>query len=337
VKGIHQIYLFIATLAVAAGFFIKRALGGNDVLFEVGDVNAAAWEVRHFDEALLGGDSLNWAQFQNEFTPFIQSNPNRAFWELERRNPQLRDHFTNVQNLMDKDAIARDLGTVSAHAEALLGLPQPTTLYFYISGIDLESPCLYYPGSGPNTTDQFAFVGLDNFLGAGYPGYSGIPEYQRALLRQSQLPVAYAKAILATLNFQNLNDLTLLSEMVYQGKIAVAAEALCGYEVSTAEVLGYSQEEFAFLTENERNIWEVMVREKLLFSTDMMVRQRLSEPAPFSKLGTAMDGEIPGRVARFIGYELVKSYAQKHPETTLKELLQNRDAKKFLRDAQYKP
>ena len=335
-KGTYQIYLFAATLLVALGFFIQRSFGGPSSLYATETDLGFDWEVRHFDEALFGGDSLDMKELATYFNPFFESNPIPNFWKQERVNPTLRDHYSNVQNLMDKSAIANDLQAISARANALLGLPLPDQLFFYISGIDLETPCLYFPGAAQGDL-KYAFVGLDNFLGAGYPGYEGIPAYQRDLLRQSQLPVAYAHALLATLSLENFNDPTLVAQMVYQGKIALATEALTGYSIETSEVLGYRPEEWSFLETSESNIWEVMVREKMLFSTDMMVRQRLAEPAPFSKLGTAMDGDIPGRVARYIGYKLVKSYAENHRELSLKEIIKIRDAQKFLRDAQYKP
>ena len=335
-KGTYQIYLFAATLLVALGFFIQRSFGGPSSLYATETDLGFDWEVRHFDEALFSGDSLDMKELATYFNPFFESNPIPNFWKQERANPTLRDHYSNVQNLMDKSAIANDLQAISARANALLVLPLPDQLFFYISGIDLETPCLYFPGAAQGDL-KYAFVGLDNFLGAGYPGYDGIPAYQRDLLRQSQLPVAYAHALLATLSLENFNDPTLVAQMVYQGKIALATEALTGYSIETSEVLGYRPEEWSFLETSESNIWEVMVREKILFSTDMMVRQRLAEPAPFSKLGTAMDGDIPGRVARYIGYKLVKSYAENHRELSLKEIIKIRDAQKFLRDAQYKP
>ena len=335
-KGTYQIYLFALTFVVAIGFFIQRSFGGPSSLYATETDLGFDWEVRHFDEALFGGDSLDMKELATYFNPFFESNPIPNFWKQERANPTLRDHYSNVQNLMDKSAIANDLQAISARANALLGLPLPDQLFFYISGIDLETPCLYFPGAAQGDL-KYAFVGLDNFLGAGYPGYEGIPAYQRDLLRQSQLPVAYAHALLATLSLENFNDPTLVAQMVYQGKIALATEALTGYSIETSEVLGYRPEEWSFLETSESNIWEVMVREKMLFSTDMMVRQRLAEPAPFSKLGTAMDGDIPGRVARYIGYKLVKSYAENHRELSLKEIIKIRDAQKFLRDAQYKP
>jgi hypothetical protein len=335
-KGTYQIYLFALTFVVAIGFFIQRSFNGSSSLYPTEKVENHPWDVRSFDEVLFGGDSLNIKALTAHFHPFFASNPLPNFWEQERNNPILHDHYTNVQNLMDKNAIADDLNAISVRANRHLGLPLPDQLFFYISGIDLESPCIYFPGMTANDT-SYAFVGLDNFLGAGYPGYAGIPAYQNVLLRQSQLPVAYAHALLATLSLENFNDPTLVGQMVYHGKIALATEALTGYAITTGEVLGYGPEEWDFLEANESNIWEVLVREKLLFSTDMMVRQRLSEPAPFSKLGTAMDGDIPGRVARYIGYKLVKSYAEHHRELSLKEIIKIRYAQKFLRDAQYKP
>ena len=124
--------------------------------------------------------------------------------------------------------------------------------------------------------------------------------------------------------------------MIYHGKRLVATEALI-QESPIHEVLGYSKAEYDFLESNERQIWEVFVRENLLFSSDIMVRQRLVQPAPFSKMGTTMDMEIPGRVAQFIGYRMIRSYAENHSYLTLKQLLDIRDTQRILRDAQYKP
>ena len=335
-KGIYQIYLFAAILMIAAVFFIQRGFGEPSSLYPTKSDLNVEWEVRHFDEALFGGDSLDMKELATYFNPFFQSNPIPNFWIQERANQTLRDHYTNVHNLMDKEAITEDLEAISCRGHELLELPKPDIIYFYISGIDLQTPCLYYPGMNEQEP-KYAFVGLDNFLGAGYPGYEGIPAYQRELLRQSQIPVEYAHAILEPIKLENFNDPTLLGQMIYHGKIAVATEALTGYELETSEVLGYSPEEWTFLEANEANIWEVFVRDQLLFSTDIMIRQRLSEPAPFSKLGTAMDTEIPGRVARYIGYKLVLSYAENHRDLSLQSLIRIRDAQKILRDAQYKP
>ena len=71
--------------------------------------------------------------------------------------------------------VTETLAKISANANELLGVALPDELFYYISGIDLENPCLYFLGGQDSV---IAFVGLDNFLGAGYPGYNatGIPE-----------------------------------------------------------------------------------------------------------------------------------------------------------------
>ena len=331
-KGVHQIYLFAAAVLIAAFYFIQRGGEKEGSLFEVRNDGQVDWQVHDFGEVLFGRDSLPWAEMQKVYWPFVMNQPERFFWANERKNQVLIDHYTNVQNLFDQNKVTETLAKISANANELLGVALPDELFYYISGIDLENPCLYFLGGQDSV---IAFVGLDNFLGAGYPGYNAIPGYQRVLMEQRQLGVSYANALVEGRILQNFNDPSLLGQMVYHGKRHLAVEAAMG-DVPAHEVLGYSVEEYNFLVENERQIWEVLVREKLLFSTDMMVRQRLVEPAPFSKMGTAMDAEIPGRVAQFIGYRMMRSFAKKS-ELTLEELLKIRDAQRILRDAQYKP
>lgn len=331
-KGVHQIYLFAAAVLIAAFYFIQREGGKEGSLFEVHNDGQVDWQVHDFGEVLFGRDSLPWAEMQKVYWPFVMNQPERFFWANERKNQVLIDHYTNVQNLFDQNKVTETLAKISANANELLGVALPDELFYYISGIDIENPCLYFPGGQDSV---IAFVGLDNFLGAGYPGYNAIPGYQRVLMEQRQLGVSYANALVEGRILQNFNDPSLLGQMVYHGKRHLAVEAVMD-EVPAHEVLGYSLEEYDFLVENERQIWEVLVREKLLFSTDVMVRQRLVEPAPFSKMGTAMDAEIPGRVAQFIGYRMMRSFAIKS-ELALEELLKIRDAQRILRDAQYKP
>lgn len=332
-KGTHQIYLFAATLAVAIAYFVWRGLDRSSQLYEI-EPAPVSWTTHDFGEALFGGDSLNFQHLQAEFQPFLQSQPQRFFWEHERENEYLQNHYTNVAALMDHEAIAEQLAGISGRAKSAFGVNTAEDLYFYISGIDLETPCLYVaPQEGE---PAYAFVGLDNFLGPAYPGYEGIPTYQRTLLRPEQLPVAFAHALLEGVVTMNYANPSLLEAALFHGKRALATTSLTP-ETPEHEVLGYTAEEWAFLESNERNIWEVFVREKFLFSTDIILQQRLVEPAPFSKLGTALDTEIPPRVARYLGYKLIRSYAQSHNQLTLQQIINLRDAQKILRDAKYKP
>ena len=223
-KGVHQIYLFAATAILALAYFIQRSGSSEGSLFETTNNGTLQWSIHDFGEVLFGRDSLPWKEMQEIYWPFTQNQPERFFWATERKNQVLNDHYTNVVNLFDKEALTNDLARISANAFELLGIEPPSQLYYYISGIDLVNPCLYYTAGVDST---IAFVGLDNFLGGGYPGYANIPAYQRKLLSQSQLPVNYANTLVEGRIYQNVSDPSLLEQMVYHGKNTWLLKQFC--------------------------------------------------------------------------------------------------------------
>lgn len=332
-KGTHQIYLFIVTLLAAAVFFAQRSCSRNPVLFPVSLDIWALPEAHHFGEALYGGDSLNFGRLQTEFAPFLESRPERAFWAAERENPVLQDHYANVARLFDTPVLTEQCAAIAANAEHLLDLPAPAHLYYYISGIDLETPCLYVP---LDEDSAIAFVGLDNFLGANFPGYGALPNYQRSQMREDQLLPSFARALVDAVFWPNPQDATVLGSALYYGKRGLAVHALVP-DIPAYTALGFTKAEWDTFESDAKSIWEFFVREQLLFNSDPLMRQRLVEPAPFSKLGTAQDAQIPGRVGVYLGYKIAEAYARKQKPASLQEFLNVRDAQQMLRLSNYKP
>jgi hypothetical protein len=50
-----------------------------------------------------------------------------------------------------------------------------------------------------------------------------------------------------------------------------------------------------------------------------------------------MPEEAPGRTANWIGWQIVKSFMARQPETTMEELIALKDAQQLLDLARYKP
>ncbi len=88
-KGTYQIYLFAATLLVAISFFIQRSFRGPSSLYATEIDVAFEWDVRHFDEALFGGDSLDMKELATYFNPFFRIQSNPKFLEARARQPYL--------------------------------------------------------------------------------------------------------------------------------------------------------------------------------------------------------------------------------------------------------
>ena len=45
----------------------------------------------------------------------------------------------------------------------------------------------------------------------------------------------------------------------------------------------------------------------------------------------------PGRVGHYVGWQIVKAYMEKNPNTTIQELMQEQDAQRILTKSKYKP
>ncbi len=61
-----------------------------------------------------------------------------------------------------------------------------------------------------------------------------------------------------------------------------------------------------------------MAADNLIYSTDMSIARRLSEPSPSS---TLISPNLPGRVGRYIGYRIVDAYIANNPGTKLSDIL----------------
>ena len=74
----------------------------------------------------------------------------------------------------------------------------------------------------------------------------------------------------------------------------------------------------------------------MLYKTEFEWVQRFLEPAPFSKFYLQLDNESPGRIGRWIGWQIVRSYMEQNPETSLEELLKM-PAQRLFNLSKYKP
>ena len=100
--------------------------------------------------------------------------------------------------------------------------------------------------------------------------------------------------------------------------------------------ISYTQEELNWVKENEQYIWQYFIENELLYSTQSSYVQRFITPAPFSKFYLEIDNESPGKVGQWLGWQIVRAYAQKYPEKSIQEILAT-PAKQLFTAANYKP
>lgn len=182
-------------------------------------------------------------------------------------------------------------------------------------------------------TDSLLLIGLDNYLGSQHKYYGGFQRYiAKGLDRKylvSDVASAFAKKVVP-----RPRDRTFLARMVYFGKELYVKDKLMP-DAEDEVKIGYSEEEMDWALANEEPIWRNFIEREYLYSTDNKLNLRFLDPAPFSKFGLELDNESPGRLGRYIGWQIVRSFMENN-DISLKQLLAM-PAEELFKKSNYKP
>ncbi|MEZ5015614.1 MAG: hypothetical protein R2800_01060 [Flavipsychrobacter sp.] len=235
--------------------------------------------------------------------------------------------------------------SVNAHFEDTKELEKQIELglkytKYYIP--DYREPNFVYVVSGLNNWGAFSFgdnnvgIGLDMFLGEGYPFYRsvGIATYMYTKLDEQYLPVAVFRAI-----YQNRHEFladgkSLLDMMIQRGKEMYFLEKVLPF-VSNEVRLGYTPEQLAWCEANEGMIYDFFIRENLLYENSIQKVIRYVMDGPSS---TGMPEASPGDIGAWVGLQIVKAYANEHQELSVQEIIDSEiEAQRILTESKYKP
>ena len=183
-------------------------------------------------------------------------------------------------------------------------------------------------------SDSLLLIGLQNYLGPDHEFYAGLANYIAKGLDKQFLVSDVASAFAKKVNPYPRNR-TFLSRMVYYGKELYVKDKLLA-AATDAQKLGYTSDEFDWAQENEEQIWRFFIENELLYSTDSKLDRRFLDPAPFSKFGLELDSESPGRLGRYLGWQIVRAYAEKNEEVSLIQVL-DLPADELFKQSNYKP
>ncbi len=183
-------------------------------------------------------------------------------------------------------------------------------------------------------TDSLLLLGLDNYLGKEHRFYRSIPRYIALGLDKqylvSDVASAFSKSVL-----KYPRNRTFLSRMVHYGKELYLKDMLLP-NGTDAQKINYSQEQIEWAESNEEQIWRYFVEQELLYSTASSLDRRFLDPAPFSKFQLALDNESPGRLGRYMGWQIVRAFMEKNPRVGITELL-DIPADEVFKKSNYKP
>ena len=200
-------------------------------------------------------------------------------------------------------------------------------------------PNIYTCISGFN---ESAFVGegvigisLDKYLGQDIAYYSmlGFPQYKQRKMAPEMI-ASDAVYVWAMGEFPiSLKATNLMEHIVHEGKMLYFMEAMLP-EVHDTLITGFTEPQLRWCRNNESQMWSFLIEHELLYSTKQMDIVRYINDGPMTN---GFPPESPGRTGAWIGWQIIRKYMKKFPETTLPQLMANQNYQKILTQSGYLP
>ncbi len=315
----HKCILFILSLTL-----LLNCKNENSNESEIAKLDVD-FTVERFDTILSEATVQDLPKIKNAF-PFLFPEVIDSTW-IQRLNGDVQQQvFSEVNNKFENfDTQHSELANFFRHLkyyDARFKLPRVITVADYVNyrnTLVLEADLL--------------IINLTNYLGETHEFYQNIPLYFAENMTPSQIVPDIADKYAKRYNYQGQRK-TFLDEIIYHGKQLYFKDVMIP-EFSDAEKIGYTDNNIEWSKRNEDQVWSYFVEKELLFSTDPKLFSRFTAPAPFSKFYLDIDNESPGRLGQYIGWQIVRAYAERTDADILTVMRTNAD--EIFKNSKYKP
>ncbi len=184
------------------------------------------------------------------------------------------------------------------------------------------------------TGQNFIGISLDKYLGKNFKPYKAMFEqYLYRRMTKNMIPVDVMKALCVQQFPFNDSINTVLTNMIYQGKIQYFLDAMLPNTPDTLK-WGYTTQQWGWANKYESKIWDFMVSEKILFSNKSLDIKTYTAEAPFT---TPFKNNSAPRSGSFIGYKIIQAYMKNNKNITLQQLMKENDYMKIYNNSYYQP
>lgn len=250
-------------------------------------------------------DSISLKKLKNKEELFLFNESKKVFGNFENQKKELTDLFKHIKYYNPK-------------------FEEPKVIT-HISDIDFEYPVIY--------ADSLLFIALDMYLGKGSDVYRSFPMYIAQNYEKERIVVDVAQDIINR-SFPKFRSRRFIDKIINKGKELYFLERFLP-TVADSLKMGYSSKKLIWAEANEIDVWKYFIENELLYSSDSDLDNRFIDVAPFSKFYQASDGDSPGRIGVWIGWQIVRSYMRNN-DVTLQQLI-TVSAEDIYKNSKYKP
>jgi len=284
-------------------------------------------ELVRFDQEFAQASAMDLPRLKNNFPRLFPEQVPDSLWISKMQSDLQKEIHAEVnQAFPNFDKEKEDLERFFKYAKYYFPSYKLPKVYTLAEEVNYRNKLVL--------TEDLLLISLDNYLGQDHKFYGGLADYiafqqdKRFLL--SDVAEAFAKQ-----HVDEKRSRKFMSEMIYYGKILYLKDLLIPFE-SDAAKLYYSEDQLQWAEENETQIWSFFVERNLIYSTDSTLEDRFINLAPYSKFYLELDAESSPRIGQYIGWQIVKAFMNKNPNTSIKELL-NMESDAIFKKSNYKP
>lgn len=184
-------------------------------------------------------------------------------------------------------------------------------------------------------SDSLVIIGLDYFLGDSAKYRPNM--YQYMLSRYNKNFVVPSVMLLTGIDgrFNKINpdDKTVLADMIAYGKAYQFTKLMLPCTPDSI-LMGYSRQEMEGSKKYENLIWSRLVEDQVLFATSHFTKQKYIAERPKT---VEVGEQCPGRIGTWVGWQIVRKYAETHRDVKLPELMRMQNASELFKQSGYKP
>jgi hypothetical protein len=258
--------------------------------------------------------------------PFDEKSSNLLKYIL---HPEIKDLYQECQSQYgDFDKYAADFKQALTYYKYYFPKRNVPEIVTMVAPFRAFHPC----------TEQFLAICLDMYLGPEFsPYYSPdleFPQYQISKMKGDFLVPNAMKAWLLSEFEEPKTGSKYIDFIIYNGKIMYALDKLLPTTQDSLK-MGYVSGQLEFCKNQEYQIWDNIISNKLLYSSDLYAFRGYLGDGPFSS-GPGVPKESPPKIGEFLGWQIVKAYMDRKPETDMESLFKM-PAQTVLDISKYKP
>lgn len=195
-----------------------------------------------------------------------------------------------------------------------------------------------FDAPGVALTQNAIAIGLQLYAGKDFafytsePGQQLYPAYLSRRFEKAYIPTNCVKAVLEDIYPDKSQGMPLVDQMIEKGKYWWLLN-LVQPDTPDSIKTGFTQVQLDWCKANEGVIWNLLLQNDQLYSTEPSIVQLYIGEGPTTQ---GFPPVSPGNIGQWIGWQIVKTYLDKHPDTRPEQLLAT-PPRDILDGAKYKP